>query len=93
MQAYNWCYTEGGDALTARSVAESNEWYGYATIGGTVDFGLLDVTALRHTDGVNQLSVGLEKESETVNWELRLNRTMTNQGDTNSISAGLVWKF
>jgi hypothetical protein len=86
-------YTEGGDALTARSVAESNEWYGYATIGGTVDFGLLDVTALRHTDGVNQLSVGLEKESETVNWELRLNRTMTNQGDTNSISAGLVWKF
>ena len=86
-------YTEGGDVLTARSVAESSEMYGYATIGGTVDFGLLDVTALRHTDNVNQLSVGLEKESETVNWELRLNRTMTNQGDTNSVSAGLNIKF
>ena len=86
-------YTEGGDALTARSVAESSEMYGYATIGGTVDFGLLDVTALRHTDNVNQLSVGLEKESNTINWELRLNRTMTNQGDTNSVSAGLNIKF
>ena len=86
-------YTEGGDALTSRNVAESSEMYGYATIGGTVDFGLLDATALRHTDGVNQLSVGLEKESETVNWELRLNRTMTGQGDTNSVSAGLNIKF
>ena len=86
-------YTEGGDALTARTVAESSEMYGYATIGGTLDFGLLDVTAIHHTDGVNNLSVGLEKESETLNWEVRLNRTITNLGDTNSVTAGVNWKF
>jgi hypothetical protein len=86
-------YNEGGDALTARSVAESSEMYGYATIGGTVDLGLLDVTALHHTDSVNDLSVGLKKESETVNWEVRVNRTMTDFGDTNSLSAGISWKF
>ena len=86
-------YTEGGDALTSRTVADSSEMYGYATVGGTLDFGLLDVTAIHHTDGVNNLSVGLEKESSTVNWELRLNRTMTDLGDTNSVSAGLQIKF
>ena len=86
-------YTESGDALTARTVAESSEMYGYATIGGTLDFGLLDVTAIHHTDGVNNLSVGLEKESETLNWEVRLNRTITNLGDTNSVTAGVNWRF
>ena len=86
-------YTETGDALTARSVAESSEMYGYGTVGGTLDFGLLDITGLHHTDGVNNVSVGLEKESEKVNWELRLNRTMTDLGDTDSISAGINIKF
>ena len=86
-------YTEGGDALTSRTVAESSEMYGYGTVGGTLDFGLLDVTGLHHTDGVNNVSVGLEKESDTLNWELRVNRTMTDLGDTNSVSAGISWKF
>ena len=86
-------YTEGGDALTARSVSESSEMYGYATIGGTVDFGLLDATALRHTDGVNQLSVGLEKQDEDVTFEVRVDKTMTDLGDTTSLSAGISWKF
>ena len=86
-------YTEGGDALTSRTVAESSEMYGYGTVGGTLDFGLLDVTGLHHTDGVNNVSVGLEKESDTLNWELRVNRTMTVLGDTNSLSAGISWKF
>ena len=86
-------YTEGGDTLTARSVAESSEMYGYATIGGTVDFGLLDVSALRHTDGVNQLSVGLEKQDEDVTFEVRVDKTMTDLGDTTSLSAGVSWKF
>lgn len=86
-------YTEGGDALTSRTVAESSEMYGYGTVGGTLDFGLLDVTGLHHTDGVNNVSIGLEKESDTVNWELRVNRTMTDLGDTNSVSAGINIKF
>ena len=86
-------YIEGGDALTSRTVANSSEVYGYATIGGKIDFGLLDVQALRHSDGVNSLSVALEKESNTLNWELRFDRTMTKLGDTSSVSAGVDFKF
>lgn len=86
-------YVEGGSSLTARSVAESSEMYGYATIGGTLDLGLLDVTALHHTDGVNQGSIGLVKETGNVNWELRVDKTMTDLGDTTSVKAGFSLKF
>jgi hypothetical protein len=86
-------YVEGGDSLTARSVSETSEMYGYGTVGGTLDLGLLDITALHHTDGVNQGSIGLVKETDSVNWEVRVNKTMTDLGDTNSLSAGISWKF
>jgi hypothetical protein len=86
-------YTEGGDALTSRTVAESSEMYGYGTIGGTIDFGLLDFTAMYYTDGARNLSIGLEKESETLNWELNVTRNMTNLGDANSVTAGVNIKF
>jgi hypothetical protein len=86
-------YTEGGDALTARSVAESSEMYGYGTVGATVEIGLVDITGIHHTDGVNQASISIGDETEKFNWNVGVNRTMTDLGDTNSISAGLQIKF
>ena len=86
-------YTEGGSELTARSVAESSEMYGYATIGATVELGLVDITGVHHTDGVNQASIGIGNETEKFEWNIGVNRTMTNLGDTNSLFAGMQIKF
>lgn len=86
-------YTETGSIQSARTVADSSENYGYATVGGTLDLGLVNITALHHTDGVNDVIVGIEKETDRVTWNVKAHRSMTELGDTNSISAGIVWKF
>jgi len=86
-------YTEEGSIQSARTVAESSEMYGYATIGGTVDLGALNITALHHTDGVNDVIVGIEKETEKVTFNLSAQRSMTDLGNTNSVFAGIQIKF
>ena len=86
-------YTEAGSIQSARTVAESSEMYGYGTIGLRGDLGLVDFTAMHHTDGVNDISLGLEKETDTVTWRVETTRSMTNLGNTNSVTAGLVIKF
>ena len=86
-------YVENGSVQTARTVASTDEMYGYGTIGLRGDLGLVDFTAMHHTDGVNDISLGLEKETDKVTWRVEATRSMTNLGDTNSLSAGIVWKF
>jgi hypothetical protein len=86
-------YTEEGSIQSARTVAESSEMYGYATIGGTVDLGALNITALHHTDGVNDVIVGIEKETEKMTFNLSAQRSMTDLGNTNSVFAGIQIKF
>ena len=86
-------YTETGSIQSARTVADSSENYGYATVGGTLDLGPVNITALHHTDGVNDLSIGIEKETDRVTWNVKAHRSMTELGDTNSISAGIQIKF
>jgi hypothetical protein len=67
--------------------------YGYGTIGLRGDLGLVDFTAMHHTDGVNDISLGLEKDTGNVTWRIEGTRSMTDLGNTNAVSAGLVWKF
>jgi hypothetical protein len=86
-------YTETGSIQSARTVADSSENYGYATVGGTLDIGMVSITALHHTDGVNDVILGIEKETDKVTWNVKAHRSMTELGDTNSISAGIAWKF
>ena len=86
-------YTETGSIQSARTVADSSNNYGFATVGGTLDLGAVSITALHHTDGVNDVILGIEKETDKVTWNIRAQRSMTELGDTNSISAGLVVKF
>ena len=86
-------YEEDGSIQSARTVASTDEMYGYSTIGLRGDLGLVDFTAMHHTDGVNDVSLGLEKEGDRFNWRIEVTRSMTDLGDTNSLSAGISWKF
>ena len=86
-------YAETGDVQSARTITDSNDMYGYATVGIRGDLGLVDFTAMHHTDGVNDISIGLEKETDSVTWRIETQRSMTDLGNTNSLSAGISWKF
>jgi hypothetical protein len=86
-------YTETGDVQSARTVASTDEMYGYGTVGLRGDLGLVDFTAMHHTDGVNDISIGIEKSTDKVTWRVEGTRSMTDLGTTNAISAGLVIKF
>jgi len=86
-------YVEEGSVQTARTVAETDEMYGYGTVGLRGDLGLVDFTVMHHTDGVNDISLGLEKDTGDVTWRVEGTRSMTDLGSTNAISAGLVIKF
>jgi len=86
-------YTEAGSIQSARTVDATSEMYGYGTVGLRGDLGLVDFTALHHTDGVNDISLGLEKDTGNVTWRVGATRSMTDLGNTNSVTAGIVVKF
>jgi len=86
-------YEEAGSIQSARTVAETDEMYGYGTVGLRGDLGLVDFSVMHHTDGVNDISLGLEKDTGSVTWRVEGTRSMTDLGSSNAISAGLVIKF
>ena len=86
-------YTETGSIQSARTITDSSDMYGYGTIGLRGDLGLVDFTAMHHTDGVNDISLGLEKETDSLTWRIQATRSMTDLGNTNSVSAGITLKF
>ena len=86
-------YAEAGSVQSARTVDSTSEMYGYGTVGLRGDLGLVDFTAMHHTDGANDISLGLEKNTGKVTWRIEGTRSMTDLGNTNAVSAGLVIKF
>jgi len=86
-------YTETGSVQSARTVEKYSENYTYGSVGGNLNLGLLDLSALHHTDGVNELSAGISKETDRVTWEIGVKRSMTDLGNSNSLNAGLNIKF
>ena len=86
-------YTETGSVQSARTVGDTSDMYGFGTVGLRGDLGLVDFTAIHHTDGVNDISIGLERATKDVIWRVETKRSMTDLGNTNAISAGLVIKF
>ena len=86
-------YTEAGSIQSARTVADSSEMYSYGTVGLRGDLGLFDFTVMHHTDGVNDISLGLEKDTGSVTWRVEGSRSMTDLGNTTAVSAGLVINF
>jgi len=86
-------YTETGSVQSARTVAELSENYSYATVGASVDIGPVNLVALHNTDGVNDIRVGIERETEKGTWGIGATRTSSDLGETTSISLGLSIKF
>jgi hypothetical protein len=88
-------YTETGSIQSARTVTDTTDYYGYATIGAQVTLAPgLEVQALRHTDGVNVLSLDFDKEwQENKSFNLGIGRSMSDLGNSTSISAGIQIKF
>lgn len=86
-------YNETGSELTARSVPKTNNTYGYGTVGVKGDLGLVDYSVTHNTDGVNNVTIGIEKATETTAWRAEAKRTTTNLGSTNSIAVGLKILF
>lgn len=90
-------YTANIDVLPGVTVSNKinnlNQDYGYATVGILAKYGLFNATALHHTDGVNQIGVGLQKESDKLTFNIRADRLETNQGGSNVYSAGVIYRF
>ena len=82
-------YTETGSVQSLRTVANDTDNYGYATVGLKGDLGPVDFTVMHHTDGVNDIAIGLEKVNENITFSVEANRSMTDLGNTNAISAGI----
>lgn len=88
-------YAEAGSIQSARTVADSSEWYTFGTIGAqaTLVEGVT-LQGLHHTDGVNSLSLGVNKEIEKdVTVVANVSRNMSRDQDANSIGLGLLIKF
>lgn len=86
-------YTEGGDALTARSVAATEETYNYATVGANIQLGLINLHGEHNTDGVQSMGVGIGKTTEKLEWNLGVEKTTTDLGENTRLKAGLKILF
>ena len=86
-------YEETGSVQSARTVAGIDEMYGYGTVGLRGDLGLVDFVAMHHTDGTNDVSIGLEKDTGRVTWRVEGTRSITDLGTTDAVTAGLLIKF
>jgi len=86
-------YTEGGDALTARSVAGTNEMYRYATVGANMQLGIINLHGEYNTDGVQAMGAGIGKSTEKLEWNLGVEKTTTDLGENTGIKAGIKIKF
>ena len=88
-------YTETGSIQSARTVAGTTDWYTFGTVGAQATI-LDDITAqaLHHSDGVNSLSIAINKEiAKDTRVAASVTRNMSDDGATNSITVGLVKKF
>ena len=86
-------YTEGGDALTARSVAGTDETYRYATVGANLQLGLINLNGEHNTDGVQVVGVGIGKTTDKLEWNLGVEKISTDLGENTGIKAGIKIQF
>ena len=90
-------YTGNIEVLPGTTVSNKigavSEDYGYGTIGAVVKYDMFNATALHHTDGVNQIGVGLQKQTDDLTINVRADRLQTKEGGSTVYTAGLVYKF
>jgi len=64
-----------------------------ATIGAVAKYDMFNATALHHTDGVDQIGVGLQTQTDDLTISVRADRLQTKEGGSTVYTAGLVYKF
>ena len=87
-------YTESGDIQSARTVSKTTNNYTYGTVGAQATFGMANIEALHHTDGVNSVKVGIAKEWEKdKSFAITAQRNFSDIGNTTAVAAGIIVKF
>ncbi len=86
-------YGEIGSIQARLLNIDSEETYGYATIGAGVEVGLVNLSAIYNTDGSTKLGVGLNKDIGKANVNVSATQYGTEKSSSTSLSAGLSLRF
>ena len=86
-------WQESGFLFSRRSAEASSETYRYGTIGVEAEFEMLNLNALRHTDGVTVVGVGVGSSTEKFDWDIGVERTITDSGESTGVQAGIKIQF
>ena len=90
-------YTGNVEVLPGTTVSNKignvNDNYGYGTMGIVAKYDIFNATLLYHTDGVNQISVGIQQEKDNLTFGARADRLQTNEGGSTVFGAGITYKF
>lgn len=79
--------------VVSNKIGAVNDEYSYGTIGAVAKYDMFNATALHHTDGVDQIGVGLQKQTDDLTISVRADRLQTKEGGSTVYTAGLVYKF
>ena len=79
--------------VVSNKIGAVNDNYGYGTMGIVAKYDMFNATVLHHTDGVNQIGVGLQQQKDDLTFNIRADRLQTKQGASNVVTASVVYKF
>ena len=79
--------------VVSNKIGDVNDDYGYGTIGAVAKYDMFNATALHHTDGVNQIGVGIQQEKDNLTFSARADRLQTKEGGSTVYTAGMIYKF
>ena len=87
-------YTETGSVQSARVVDSLSDGYVSAILGARLETGVFGVEAIRYTEGVNVISVGVDYDiSKSGSVYVKASRTFSDESTGSSIDAGVSYKF
>jgi hypothetical protein len=86
-------WQETGFLFSQRSAEASEETYRYGTVGVEAEFEMLNLNAVRHTDGVTVVGAGLGSSTEKFDWGVGVERTITDLGESTGVKAGIKIRF
>ena len=86
-------WQETGFLFSQRSAEASEETYRYGTVGVEAEFEMLNLNAVRHTDGVTVVGAGLGSSTEKFDWGVGVERTITDLGENTGVKAGIKIRF
>lgn len=86
-------YTETGSVITARTVSSVKEYDTYGILGAKLNLGPAYLEAVRYTDGVENIGIGLSKRNERTEFNIGIQRKDTKLGETDLINVRFTHKW